>query len=109
MRFTAAPALLPALFIVLCPAMAGCVSLARTVVTAPVKIVSKSADLLTTSQSEADEKRGRALREQDEKRGALARLRDKSAARCRAGNDKACDDFAKYDAAIEEERGPGPR
>jgi hypothetical protein len=68
------------LLIALSPAMTGCVSLARTVVTAPVKIVSKSADLLTTSQAEADEKRGRALREQDEKRGALARLREKAAA-----------------------------
>ena len=36
------------------------------VVTLPVKAVSKGVDLATTSQSEADEKRGRALRKAEE-------------------------------------------
>jgi hypothetical protein len=43
--------------------------LARTavdVVTLPVRAASKTVDVLTTSQSEADEKRGRALREHEE-------------------------------------------
>ena len=36
----------------------GCVaSVVKDVVTAPVKVVSKTADVMTTSQSEADEKR----------------------------------------------------
>ena len=55
----------------------GCVaSVVKDVVTAPVKVVSKTADVMTTSQSEADEKRGRALRKQEERLGKLARKRD---------------------------------
>jgi PBP1b-binding outer membrane lipoprotein LpoB len=45
----------------------GCVArLAADVVTAPIKIVSKTADVLTTSQEEADLKRGRAIRKAEE-------------------------------------------
>ena len=47
-------------------ALAGCVSTIASVVTMPVKAVSKTADVLTTSQSEADEKRGRAVRKREE-------------------------------------------
>jgi hypothetical protein len=57
-------------------------STAVGVVTLPVKVASKTVDLATTSQSEADEKRGRALRKQDERRARDARL---LANRCRAG------------------------
>lgn len=48
-------------------ALGGCV--ARTtvdIVTLPVKAASKTVDVLTTSQSEADEKRGRRIREREE-------------------------------------------
>ena len=48
-------------------ALPGCI--ARTavdIVTLPVKAVGATADALTTSQSEADEKRGRALRKREE-------------------------------------------
>ena len=56
----------------------GCVvgTVAKTavdVVTLPVKVVSAGVDAATTSQSEADEKRGRELRKQDEERGKQAR------------------------------------
>jgi hypothetical protein len=47
--------------------LTGC--LARTavgVVTLPVRAASKTVDVLTTSQAEADEKRGRAIREHEE-------------------------------------------
>jgi len=47
--------------------LGGC--LAKTaidVVTLPVKAASKTVDVLTTSQSEADEKRGRAIRKHEE-------------------------------------------
>ena len=48
----------------------GCVaSMVKDVVTAPVKIVSKTADVMTTSQSESDEKRGRAMRKREEEIG----------------------------------------
>ena len=54
--------------------LTGCVvgTVAKTavdVVTLPVKAVSAGVDAATTSQSEADEKRGRELRKQDEERG----------------------------------------
>jgi hypothetical protein len=49
-------------------AVSGCVgSIAKTVVTAPVKVVSKTVDLATTSQKEADEKRGRQMRKEEKK------------------------------------------
>ncbi|HYI43668.1 MAG TPA: hypothetical protein VD768_08620 [Sphingomicrobium sp.] len=57
-------------------------STAVGVVTLPVKVASKTVDLATTSQSEADEKRGRELRKQDEQRAREAR---RLADRCRAG------------------------
>jgi hypothetical protein len=61
----------------------GCIArLAADVVTAPVKVVSKTADVLTTSQSEADEKRGRAVRKEEERTGKLARERDKAQRAC---------------------------
>ena len=69
------------LILVLLPtALGGCVvgSIASTavdVVTLPVKIVSAGVDAATTSQSEADEKRGRALRKADEQRAREERKR----------------------------------
>jgi isocitrate lyase len=62
--------------------LGGCVvsSLASTaidVVTLPVKAVSAGVDAATTSQSEADEKRGRELRKADEQRAREERKRCK--------------------------------
>jgi isocitrate lyase len=54
----------------------------------PVKVVSAGVDAATTSQSEADEKRGRELRKQDEERGRQARA---MAERCRKGRPLATD------------------
>ena len=48
----------------------------------PVKVVSAGVDAATTSQSEADEKRGRELRQAEEARDRDAR---KLAERCRRG------------------------
>ena len=64
--------------------LGGC-TVAKTAVdvaTLPVKVVSAGVDAATTSQSEADEKRGRELRKADEERGRQARL---LAERCRRG------------------------
>ena len=68
----------PKILIVLLPlALGGCViAAARTavdIVTLPVKIVAKTVDLATTSQSEADQNRGRALREAEEDFGKRTR------------------------------------
>lgn len=71
--------------------LSGCIArTAVAVVTAPVKVVSKGVDLATTSQSEADEKRGRALRQREERIGQLERMREKHAVRCAEGDAQAC-------------------
>ena len=43
------------------------------IVKVPVNVVSAGVDAATTSQSEADERRGREFRKQEEERGRLAR------------------------------------
>lgn len=48
-------------------ALGGCVSTAKTVVTAPFKVVGKGVDWATTSQDEADRNRGREMRKQEER------------------------------------------
>ena len=68
-------------------ALTGCVvgTVAKTavdVVTLPVKVVSAGVDAATTSQKEADEKRGREIRKDEERRGKEARLAEE---RCRKG------------------------
>jgi hypothetical protein len=84
------PALLLALVLPL--TLGGC--LAKTVVdvaAAPVKLAGKGIDLATTSQSEADEKRGRALRKREAKLGELERTYDRQSKACVRGNQGACD------------------
>ena len=62
-------------------ALSGCVvTAAKTavdIVTLPVKVVAKGVDLATTSQSEADENRGRALRKAEEDFGKRMRAWEK--------------------------------
>lgn len=83
----------------------GCVaSIVSDVVTAPIKVVSKTADVLTTSQSESDEKRGRELRKREEALGKLARQRDKARERCADGNKDACEKAADLSDQIEQEQ-----
>ena len=67
--------------------VSGCIvgTVAKTAVdvaTLPVKAASAGVDAVTTSQSEADENRGRELRKADERRGIEAR---RMAERCRRG------------------------
>lgn len=76
--------------------LSGCVvgTVAKTavdVVTLPVKAVSAGVDAATTSQKEADEKRGRQLRRQDEEHGKQVRLAQE---RCRKGKPLPTDDCA---------------
>jgi hypothetical protein len=83
----------------------GCVaSVIGDVVTAPVKIVSKTADVMTTSQSESDEKRGRELRKREEALGKMARQRDKAREKCEDGDEDACAKAAELDGQIEVEQ-----
>lgn len=59
--------------------LGGC--LARTavgIVTLPVKVVGAGVDAVTTSQAEADQRRGRELREEEERLGREARRRERA-------------------------------
>lgn len=78
-------ALFVAAFALLLP---GCLAkTALDVVTLPVKAASAAVDVATTSQSEADEKRGRKIREREEcigkeERRALKQKREPDFERC---------------------------
>lgn len=93
---------LPLLLLPMALPMGGCIARAAVdAVTLPVRAVSGGVDALTTSQSEADEKRGRALREQEEEWGRLARQRDRAARDCTRGDDRACADMRAIDREME--------
>lgn len=84
----------PAAFALILAALAlqGCLARAAVdVVTLPVRAVGKGVDLATTSQSEADENRGREIRKREERLGELQRDFDKQAERCADGDDAACE------------------
>ena len=73
--------------------LGGCVvgtlaSTAVDVVTLPVKVASAGVDAVTTSQKEADEKRGREMRKLDEERGKQVRMAQE---RCRKDRPLATD------------------
>lgn len=76
-----------ALLLLLPLTLGGCIvgtvaSTAVDVVTLPVKVASAGVDAITTSQAEADQKRGREIRKQEE---ALAREARMAEQRCRRG------------------------
>jgi hypothetical protein len=78
--------------------LSGCVvgTVAKTAVdvaTIPVKVASAGVDAATTSQSEADEKRGREIRKQEEERGRQLRLLEE---RCRKGQPLPTDDCSSF-------------
>jgi len=80
------------------PALSGCVvgtiaSTAVDVVTLPEKVASAGVDAATTSQAEADEKRGREMRKAEEERGKQLRLAEE---RCRKGKALPTDDCSAY-------------
>lgn len=71
-------------------ALGGCISTVANVVTAPVRVVSGAVDLATTSQSESDENRGRALRQREERLGRLDRRHRNLLEDCGDGDQRAC-------------------
>ena len=76
-----------ALIVLLPLSLCGCVSIAKTAVdvaTLPVKAVGAGVDAVTTTQAEADEDRGRALRKAEEKHGKAMREWEKQCAKLRA-------------------------
>jgi hypothetical protein len=73
-------------------ALQGCLAkTAISAVTLPVKVASSGVDMATTSQSEADQKRGREIRQREERLGKLQRDYDKQIDRCGDGDRQACD------------------
>lgn len=72
----------------------GCVRTVASVVTAPVKIVSKGVDWTTTSQSEADRNYGKKMRKQEAREGKERKEAEKA---CRKDRN-ACGQYQGYRA-----------
>ncbi len=71
--------------------LGGCLAKAvAEVATAPVRLASSAVDVATTSQSEADETRGREIRRREEELGKLEREYAMLVEDCDQGNDQAC-------------------
>ncbi|WP_374407209.1 hypothetical protein [Pelagerythrobacter sp.] len=94
---TLASAVLPLAFV-----LSGCLAkTALDVATLPVRAASKGVDLATTSQSEADEKRGRQIRQREEKLGKLERRYGSEMRDCSDGDRRACDKARKTYAEMQ--------
>ncbi|GGD60024.1 hypothetical protein [Croceicoccus mobilis] len=95
----------PMLAILACaatPLLGGCIAkTALDVATLPVRAAGSAVDMATTSQSEADEKRGRELRKREEKLGKLERKYEKQREDCFDGDQDACDKARATYAQIE--------
>lgn len=72
----------------------GCIRTAASIVTAPVKVVGKTADWATTSQDEADRNAGRKLRKQEAREGRERKAHEKA---CRKDPDN-CGPYQGYRA-----------
>lgn len=83
--------------------LSGClVRTAANVVTAPVRVASKAVDVATTSQSEADENRGREIRRREARLAKLERQYEEERADCADGDRGACKDAEKTREEIED-------
>jgi len=80
--------------IALLPLVAGGCGAVGTIVTAPVKVVSKGVDWATTSQSEADRNYGKKMRKAEEREGRERKLHDKA---CRK-NPETCGPYTGFRA-----------
>ena len=90
------------LALALAPLLSGCLAkTALDVVTAPVKVAGKAVDMATTSQSEADEKRGRELRQREERIGKLERRYRAQSRDCADGDRDACEQARATTAEID--------
>ncbi|MEM7690362.1 MAG: hypothetical protein AAF291_15205, partial [Pseudomonadota bacterium] len=68
----------------------------------PVNVASAAVDKATTSQSEADQNRGREIRKREEKLGKLEREYRKEREKCDDGNRSACARAAEINEEIQE-------
>lgn len=80
----------------------GCLGTVADVVSAPVKVAAKGVDLATTSQSEADEKRGREIRRREERLAKLEREYHKQMDDCVEGDRRACDEARESYAQMQQ-------
>lgn len=84
-----------------CTLLSGCLaSMAIDAATAPVRVAGKAVDLATTSRSEADERRGRQLREREQRLGQLERSWQHHSRQCADGDRDACRKAAAERAEI---------
>lgn len=89
--------------------LGGCIArTAASVVTAPVRVASKGIDLATTSQSEADEKRGRDLRHRENRLRTLDRQYRRHSEQCRRGDADACREAERESAELQRLSTPIP-
>jgi hypothetical protein len=89
--------------------LSGCIArTAASVVTAPVRVASKGVDLATTSQSEADEKRGRDLRHREQRRAELERRYRRHSQQCGRGDEQACEQAQRDYGEIQQVWGTTP-
>lgn len=83
--------------------LSGClVKTAADVVTAPIRVGAKAVDLATTSQSEADEARGREIRRREERLAKLERDYREQNEDCEDGKRRACEEARETYAEIQE-------
>ncbi|MEI6640682.1 MAG: hypothetical protein WCL10_01505 [Novosphingobium sp.] len=82
-------------------ALSGCLaSTAASLVTAPVRVGAKAIDMATTSQSEADENRGRAMRKRDERIAKLQRRYNRRIEACNRGETAACSEASEISGEV---------
>lgn len=85
--------------------LTGCVArTALSIATAPVRVASKTVDVMTTSQSEADENRGRAMRKNEQRLSKLEQQYNRQLESCRRGQSAACADAQRTDSEIAQVR-----
>lgn len=85
--------------------LSGCLaSTAASIVTAPVRVGAKAVDMATTSQSEADQNRGRAMRHRDDKIRKLEKRYNRRLEACNRGETAACSEANQISGEIEQLR-----
>ncbi len=85
--------------------LSGCLaSTAASIVTAPVRVGARAVDMATTSQSEADENRGRAMRKRDGKIRKLEKKYNRALQACNRGETAACAEANQLSGAINQLR-----
>jgi hypothetical protein len=82
--------------------LGGCLAkTALDVATLPVRAASRAVDLATTSQAEADQKRGQELRRREERLGKLQRDYEALTKKCASGDRNACERQERVYAEIQ--------